>query len=412
VGGVEEDVTQSSSWAEPSHDARLVRPCPVCASVLHDVLYEQRFEDFTAGSITNGYDVVACRTCGMCYASGLPDQARFSEYYGRSSKYDLSAEGAELSPFDAERQTAEARFIAEHVVDRDGPILDIGTATGALLLALRDIGFTSVHGVEPSAKAAHRARETYGLDVIVGDARAAKGWGFSFSVVSLVAVLEHLVDPGGALREATDLLTAGGTLYLVVPDASRFVDHVDAPYQQFSVEHINYFTAASLRNLLASVGLEVVLEQATVVEQSDDANGPALEALCRRGDRPSEVPFDSSGVDDLRRYVARSAEKEGSVLTRISELAEDQSPIYVWGTGTNALHLLAASRLAECNIVGFLDSNPHYAGKELAGRLVMAPRDVNRLEATILVASAVSQTSIATAARERFGQDVPLILLY
>ena len=70
-----------------------------------------------------------------------------------------------------------ARFIADHVPDRAGAILDIGTATGSLLVALRELGFTSVHGVEPSAEAARRARDTYGLDVIAGDVEtAAKAW--------------------------------------------------------------------------------------------------------------------------------------------------------------------------------------------------------------------------------------------
>ncbi len=127
---------------------------------------------------------------------------------------------------------------------------------------------------------------------------------------------------------------------------------------------------------------------------------------------PSEIRIDSVGVDDLDRYISGSAAKEAGVLQVIATLADDQSPIYVWGTGTNALHLLASSRLAECNIVAFLDSNPHYAGKQLAGRPVMAPRDVRELDAPILVASAISQTAIATAARALFGPDVPLILMY
>ena len=70
------------------------------------------------------------------------------------------------------------------------------------------------------------------------------------------------------------------------------------------------------------------------------------------------------------------------------------------------------SDAAACNIVAFIDSNPHYAGRGLAGRQVMAPRDVKQVEAPIVVASAVSQTAIANAARELFGPDVPLILLY
>ena len=89
-----------------------------------------------------------------------------------------------------------------------------------------------------------------------------------------------------------------------------------------------------------------------------------------RASRPTR-----SGSSDLRDYIARSADEGSRCPATIEALADGQSPIYVWGTGTNALHLLAASRLAECNIVAFLDSNPHYAGRELAGRPVMVPRD-------------------------------------
>lgn len=411
MGRVDE-VTEPASLATALTDETLIRPCPVCGSILHDVLYRQRFEDFAAGSITDAYDVVACRTCGMCFASGLPGQARFSEYYGQSSKYDLSAAGAQATSFDVQRHREVAEFISAHVADRTGPVLDVGTATGALLVALREVGFTSVHGVEPSPDAARKAREAYGLDVIAGDARAAKVWPDGFAVVSLVAVLEHLVDPVSVLRESVDLLKPDGVLYLLVPDAARFSTFVDAPYQQFSVEHINYFTLNSLRNLVGALGLEVVAEHANIVKPTDDAQGPGIEVLCRRSSSPPDIQIDSDGVADLRRYIARSAEVESGVLGRIAELAEDQSPIYVWGTGTNALHLLAVSRLSECNIIAFLDSNPHYAGQPLAGRMVMVPGDVEKLEAPILVASAISQTAIATAARNLFGPDVPLILMY
>jgi SAM-dependent methyltransferase len=385
----------------------------VCASLDHILLYQQRFEEFTAGSITDAYDVVACRECGTCFASGLPDGARLSEYYGQSSKYDLSAEDAEVSSYDVKRHQDSAAFIAAHVADRQGPVLDIGTATGAFLLALRDIGFTSVHGVEPSHEAARKARESHGLDVIAGDTQTAiEKWHKTFAVVTFVAVLEHIVDPGAALREIARLLRADGVVYLLVPDAARFTDHLDAPYQEFSVEHINYFTVASLTNLLASIGFEVTVSRAITIKSTGDANGPAIELLCRPSDRQASPTMDSAGVEGLRRYIARSAEVEAGVLQRIAELADDQRPIYVWGTGTNALHLLAASRLAECNIVAFLDSNPHYQGRQLAGRPVMAPRDAQALEAPILVASAVSQSAIVNAARHLLGPEVPLILMY
>lgn len=384
----------------------------MCGSRIHEVLYTQRFEPFAAGSITSSYDVVACQGCGTSFASGLPSQARFDEYYDQSSKYDLSAAGAAVSQFEARRYEDEATFIAAHVADRAGAILDVGAATGSLLVALRDAGFTNLHGVEPSSEAARRAREEHGLDVVAGDVSAARRSGAVFSAVTLVAVLEHLVEPAQVLVKTAELLAPGGLLYLVVPDAAGFAEHVDAPFQQFSVEHINYFTPASMRNLLAAAELEVVVERTSVLRQSDDSDGPILEVLCRRSDGQPSMKVDASGVESLRRYIATCTELEERIREEISRLADGQQPMYVWGTGTNALHLLVASRLRECNIVAFLDSNPHYVGRELAGRPVLAPSDLAHVDAPILVASAVSQTAIAQAARQRFGPDVPLILMY
>ena len=100
------------------------------------------------------------------------------------------------------------------------------------------------------------------------------------------------------------------------------------------------------------------------------------------------------------------------MIARIAELADSGQSIYVWGTGTHTLHLLQTSRLADCRIEAFLDSNPHYAGATLVGRPVLSPAAVPNVDVPILVSSSVSQTGIAEAARRRFGPDVPLILLY
>ena len=50
--------------------------------------------------------------------------------------------------------------------------------------------------------------------------------------------------------------------------------------------------------------------------------------------------------------------------------------------------------------------------KTLAGRPVIAPSSLQTADAPILVSSMVSQSGIVDAAREWFGPDVPLILLY
>jgi SAM-dependent methyltransferase len=397
---------------EASEAALSSRPCPVCGSISSELLYSQRFETFSRGSIGDGYDVVACARCGMCFATGLPDQQRFAEYYADSSKYDLSASGAVLLETDVQRYSDQAEFVAANVADRTAPVLDVGTATGGFLQALRAKGFEHPCGVDPSPDAVRVATDEFGLDVIVGGLDAAESWGHKFGLVSYVAVLEHVLEPRDQVRAVSRFLQPGGFVFVSVPDAGSFMDHVSAPFQEFSVEHINFFTRLSLANALGAEGYALVAERVVVLPLATDGHGPALDAVYRwdgvvRSPRPDLV-----GADSMRAYIRGSEGTEGAIIERIAGLAATGQRFYVWGTGTHTLHLLQASRLGDCRIEAFLDSNPHYAGATLAGRPVMAPSDLDSVDAPILVSSAFSQSGIAAAARERFGQDVPLILLY
>lgn len=389
-----------------------IRPCPVCASLDHELLYEQHFEDFSAGSITNAYDVVTCRTCGMCFATGLPDQGRFTEYYADSSKYDLGGSGACLPEADVRRHADQARFVAANTADRGSPVLDIGTATGGFLRALQSAGFERPYGVDPSPDAVRVARDEFGLDVVVGGLDAAESFGHTFGLVSYVMVLEHVLEPREQVRAVSRLLRPDGFVFISVPDAGTFSDHVAAPFQEFSVEHINYFTGSSLANVMAAEGYSLVAERVIVLPLGSDGHGPALEAVYRRTGTGRTARPDLAGADAIRAYIRGCQRTEEAVLDRLAELAATGEQIYVWGTGTHTLHLLQTSRLSECRIEAFIDSNPHYAGVTLAGRPVKAPSDLHGVEAPILVSSAISQSEIAQAARDRFGEDVPLILLY
>jgi SAM-dependent methyltransferase len=256
------------------------------------------------------------------------------------------------------------------------------------------------------------AREAFSLDVAVGGLDEAKAWGQEFGVISYVAVLEHVLEPREQVRAVSDLLRPDGFLFVSVPAAGAFKDHVEAPFQEFSVEHINYFTSRSLANALGAEGFTPVAERVVVLPLGTDGHGPALEAVYRWDGIVRPPQPDLMGADDIREYIRRCGGTEASTLERIERLASSGERIYVWGTGTHTLHLLQTSRLGDCRIEAFLDSNSHYAGGVLAGRPVIAPSDLRVADAPILVSSAVSQSSIAEAARQRFGPDVPLILLY
>jgi SAM-dependent methyltransferase len=388
------------------------RPCPVCGGTQAELLYRQRFASFSAGSIGDGYDVVACAGCGMAFASGLPEARRFAQYYADSSKYDLSADAAQLPAQDIARYADQAAFVSATVQDRATPVLDVGTAAGGFLMALRAEGFARVHGVDPSPDAVSVARESFGLDVRVGGLDAADSWAMRFGLVTYIAVLEHVLSPREQVRAVSQRLAADGYLFVSVPNATAFAEGVEAPFQEFSVEHINFFTSGSLRNLMAAEGYAPVDERAAILAFGSDGRGPVLEAVFRRTGAALPIRPDLVGVGAIRDYIAGSLEREALVVARIADVASSGDRLYVWGTGTHTLHLLESSRLAECRIEAFLDSNPHYAGATLAGRPVVAPSSLATIDAPILVSSSISQSAIADAARARFGPDVPLILLY
>ncbi len=388
------------------------RRCPVCGASSTELLYRQRFASFAKGSLGDGYDVVACGACGTCFASGLPDERRFATYYADSSKYDLSASGASLSAADIDRYAGQAEFAAANVMDLAAPALDVGTATGGFVQALTAAGFERAYGVEPSPDAVRVARDEAGLAVAVGGLEAAAAWGHDFGLISYVAVFEHLLDPRGQARTVREYLRPGGHVFISVPDAGAFSDHIEAPFQEFSVEHINFFNSASLANVMGAEGYSLVADRSIVLPFGTDGRGPALEAIYRYDGvvRPFEPEL--AGAEAIRKYIDGCQRTEDGIAERIAELATNGETMYVWGTGTHTLHLLETTRLGECRIEAFLDSNPHYAGGTLVGRPVVAPSDLKAVDSPILVSSAVSQSGIAQAARDRFGNDVPLILLY
>jgi 2-polyprenyl-3-methyl-5-hydroxy-6-metoxy-1,4-benzoquinol methylase len=412
VGGVDAVVTVRECEIESTAQKLTVRPCPVCGARSSQLLYRQRFHGFRRGSISDGYDVVACDDCGMCYAADLPGQDRFDEYYTDSSKYDLGAEGAHLAESDLKRFAGQAEFVGVHLTDRRTPILDVGTATGGFLEALRGRGYENLFGVDPSPDAVRVAREERGFEAVVGGIQAARKWGRNFGLITYLAVLEHLLDPRDDIRTLASLLRADGLALVQVPDAGSFKHHVDAPFQQFSVEHINYFTRSSLANLMGAEGFSLIEDRTVVLPVSADADMGAVEAIYRYDGTVRAPVWDGTGGDDVREYVRRCEGKEARLRDRIGDMATSGERIYVWGAGTHTLHLLATSRLGDCRIEAFIDSNPHYAGATLAGRPVITPSRLSRVDAPILVSTAVSQSEIAEEARRRFGHDVQLILLY
>jgi SAM-dependent methyltransferase len=392
---------------------RVSRDCPICALRQHDVLYKQRFAVVDQATPVDGYDVVVCERCGFAYADGIPAQATFDRYYREMSKYEYSQRNGAESEFDQRRLDVIADTLAARLPSRDLRILDVGCASGRLLANLRERGFPNVVGLDPSPACALAADRLYGIPVRSMTLSELASTGEKFDVLLMVGVLEHLRDLDAAYRQVQTVLTKDGTFFVEVPDVTAFADWDNAPYQDFSTEHINFFSPASLTNVMRKHGFSPVFVEQNHREQSYRTTMSNISAAFHNGGR-AEHAFEPDLVTRpaLHRYLDQCAAEDERLMAVINRIVDSQRPILVWGVGTHTTRLLATSRLPEAEIVAFIESNSRYHGKSLQGRPILPPAALKELDEAVLVSSRVFQNEIAQQIRDGLGCTNELILLY
>lgn len=365
-------------------------------------------QEFAAGLLGQGYTVVVCQNCGAGFADGIPTQAEMDHYYAERSKYSETDSGGSESDYDRRRFGLIADQITPHLPSKDVAMLDIGCATGGLLAVLRQRGFGPVLGADPSPACGATARRLHGVEVRTATIRDLAGWRDRFDVVFMIGVLEHLRDVAEAVRIAVGLLRPGGRLFVAVPDVTGLAASRNAPYQQFSMEHVNFFSRDSLHRLMAGSGLAPRQVWQDMIEWRENVTEPVLAVLYENAAEVSGVERDQLTEPALGRYVEASRRADAAILDRIDALVASGESILVWGAGALTRRLLASSRLGQASIVAFVDSSPHLQGALLAGRPVWPPdRLAGRTEA-ILVCSVAFEREIIRLIRDQLGLPNPV----
>lgn len=384
------------------------RPCPVCGSAgPRSRVFRPEFRD---GLLGDGYDVVVCGACGAGFADRIPSQGELDRHYAEHSKYGFEGSGGAESPYDFGRYEAIAGQVAPHVPGPGARILDIGCATGGLLSVLKRLGFTSLLGVDPSPACASAALRLHGVDVrVLTLARLAELDG-RFDLILMVGVLEHVRDVAKAVAGVAGLLAPGGALYAAVPDVEGLAGASNAPFQQFSMEHVNFFSSLSLNGLLARSGLAPTREWRSSVEWREGVTEPVLAGLYSAGAGVTPA-FDGVTEASLRRYVDASRERERAIAAKIEAIVLKGDPVLVWGAGAFTRRLLATTTLGRANIVAFIDSNPHLQGEQLAGRAILRPGDIGGRTEAIVIGSGAFEREIVQVIRGRLALTNPILSL-
>ena len=289
----------------------------------------------STGSLVNGYDIVVCSTCGFGYANDIPDQSVFDSYYREMSKYEHNDRGGKESDFDMTRFAAIAKILTT-VVPKDSRILEIGSATGGQLKVLKDNGYSNVTGLAPSPVCAETAQRLHGIHVICASLNDLASAETSYDLIILSNVLEHIRELKPALSRCRDLLHSAGLLFIQVPNSLQFARWQDAPFQQFSTEHINFFSPVSLKNLLMKAGFLPVSIAENAYAVAEGQIGPVIDAMFRCAEnKTAEIPRDLDTEDRLKEYIQKSSKLDQHIRSAIDHVVESGRQVVVWGVGTH-----------------------------------------------------------------------------
>jgi SAM-dependent methyltransferase len=386
------------------------RPCPVCGCTRSTLLFQQDFEQLSGVRLLDGYRVVICEDCGAGFADDIPPQPVFDRYYRDFSKYDNASGRGDEAPQDAFRFLEIAATIIPFIPASGARILEIGCGSGELLRTLRDRGYGNVLGVDPSP-ACVQTTQNHGVPAIVASIATVPPPEHRYGFLILIGVLEHIRDLDCAVEQLSLLLDPNGRIYLEVPDASRYLPGIDAPFQEFSVEHINFFSRCSLTNLMQWRGFRAIAGGHSVRAQNE-VTCPTAFAVFEKSSHPLPIEPDTETATGLRNYIHAGQAEDRRIRDLIRQAVPNDGQMIVWGVGTHTLRLLASGGLDPARISLFVDSSPNYQGQELRGVRVVPPEALRHRPEPILISSRGFQRAIYNQIRNTLQLANPVIRLY
>lgn len=338
--------------------------------------------------------------CADCrHVSGSYDSPLAAEAYERVYR-ELYSHHAPTAL--SERQTRWQELVAAWLLERvpaGARALEIGCHDGHLLRLLADAGL-AVEGVEPSPFA--EVARGRGLAVRQEFFRADALDAGSFDLVVLRHVLEHVPEPAAMIAGAARLLRPGGLLYVEVPNS--LVSLEQRIYPEFHVDHLSYFTPASLRSLLsrAGVGRVVRLESAWAY-----INFPFLCCLAAFGPVPAPVHAEFQDFA-IGRTLAAFGDRFPAYLSNVRALVSG-GRVGVWGAGVLGTQLAIDGGWSE-EAAWVVDPNPVNQGLRLSvtGHRIHAPATLDEAGVGRIVLASGWEEDARRQLAEATRRDVPV----
>ncbi len=386
------------------------RNCPVCNETKREFLIKQKFARISGGPDLS-YTLVICKSCGVCFADDIPSQKVYDGYYKKFSKYeDTQGSGRHSSLMDAAHKRI-GKIMASYTPP-SASVIDIGCATGNVLRHLRDQGFKTLFGIDPSPECQRVARERYGINskaVSLDDFKPSE----TYAAAIMSHVLEHIIDVAKSMTKIHRLLAPKGFLYIEVPAAHKFTEKPDGLFEHFSIEHINYFSPKTLEVLMNRHGFKKRMLKTVLNRSGFYPQFPVIISVWQKEQVLVARRPDRSLAADLRTYIAYCKRAMRPIEKKIDAIIRSKQRIILWGAGSHTLKLFETTRLSKVRIGAIVDDTLSLQGKYIKGFRINSPGVISPdLNLPILISSMHFQEQIAHRIQHQLGLANRIIRLY
>lgn len=321
---------------------------------------------------------------GFCHDCGLVSNYQYDaslQHYGSRCEESQGYSGT----FAAFQRELALRLVERYSLHRKR-ILEIGCGKGDFLSLLCELGDNDGIGFDPAFVPDRLRVPQNGRVRFVQDFYGEKYADIAADFVCCQMTLEHIhpvADFVTTLRKAIGP-NRETVVFIQVPDATRILR--TCAFEDIYYEHCSYFTPASLQNVFAVCGFEMV--DATVEFEGQYitlAAKPAANEGRRNWCSPDDTGALALGFEDrLRDRTQRWRSFLESSNVRGKR-------VVLWGSGSKAVSFLTGLNIGR-EVLAVVDVNPHRHGSYVAGtgHAIIAPAKLREIRPDlVLVMNAV-----------------------
>ncbi len=384
---------------------KLVR-CPICNSDKAKGLLDLNCGNLDGSALYRSVKINACKECGHIYNGlSLNEINDLKKYYNEEyvpinigATYKTGNMPGDDSFFASKRYNQLYNFISSYLVS-NFRILDVGCAMGGFLDYLYKKGLNNLSGIDLAKNFVNHANQKGKYNIKIGSAESIPFDDNSFDVLVINQVIEHLVEPQKAFREARRVLVDGGILYVGVPDALRYGETCSFDFYWFIIrEHLQHFDIEHLKLLAQMEGFELLgFSESENLILSEELALPNLNVVFRLRGKKNKIHITTNYFNlkkRIEKYITNGMEGMNEKRMIINRLIASKKPIYVWGIGAEFLYMYESIGLKNCKLTGLIDINPYKQntfsvdGKRIMDKSILETATTN----SVLIITAIAYT--------------------